>query len=206
MPSLNPMYSQSVSQRLRHLGTACLLLAVSLPAVSQTLSERLQGCVKETDDTQRLACYDRVSATLSGATENPSPVPVPVPEAPAPAAPQSVAQPAPAAAPASAAAASVGKTAEDEVGGYQFRDKETTPEEAEEEAVALRARVVQCQRERGSGSWYFRLDNDQIWKQTDRRRLNFIDCDFDVRILDGGFGYEMRIDGRDGKIRVSRRQ
>ncbi len=202
MPSLNPMYSQSVSQRLRHLGTACLLLAVSLPAVSQTLSERLQGCVKETNDAQRLACYDRVSATVSGATESPAPAPA----AAAPATPQSVAQPTQAVAPAPAAAVSGGKTAEDEVGGYQFRDKETTPEEAEEEAVALRARVVQCQRERGSGSWYFRLDNDQVWKQTDRRRLNFVDCDFDVRILEGGFGYEMHIDGRDGKIRVSRRQ
>ena len=86
-------------------------------------------------------------------------------------------------------------------GGYQFKDPDKDPDEE-----AMTSRVVQCQRDRSSGSWYFRLENDQVWKQVDRRTLQFRDCDFPVKVVADGFGYVMLIEGRDGRIRVSRHQ
>ena len=87
------------------------------------------------------------------------------------------------------------------MGGYKFKDPEEDPDE-----MAMVTRVVECQKERGSGSWYFRFENGQVWKQVDRRTLNFQGCDFAVKVVSDGFGYVMRIEDRKGKIRVSRKK
>ena len=174
---------------------ALLALLPIAQAGALTLEEQVRQCAAVSDEGQRLACYDTLGGQLQAspasadvAAERPVSPPVPPPD-------QTTA---PAAA---AVAASPRKTPDENLGGYQFKDPEEDPNE-----MAMITRVVDCEKERGSGSWYFRFENDQVWKQVDRRTLNFQGCDFPVKVLSDGFGYVMRIEGREGKIRVSRRK
>ena len=170
------------------------LLVALLPiahAGAATLEAQLRQCAAMTDAEQRLACYDRLGRQLA---ETP----------PSGAAADRVQEASPqqgVTAPGAAADAAVAGVPDDNIGGYQFKDPEEDPD-----AMAMITRVVDCEKERGSGSWYFRFENGQVWKQVDRRSLNFQGCDFPVRVLSDGFGYVMRIEGREGKIRVARRK
>lgn len=66
------------------------------------------------------------------------------------------------------------------------------------------AQVSRCQVSGQSGQTFFIFDNGQIWKQTNYRRLNFRNCDFEVEVARDAFGYEMYIPSRDRSVRVSR--
>ncbi|MEP5569257.1 MAG: hypothetical protein ABJN62_15560 [Halioglobus sp.] len=111
----------------------------------------------------------------------------------------------PATASAAATSTSAGPTSKNDeatIGGYQFETKSAAEKEAEQQ---METRVVLCQRNR-EGTWYFKLENDQVWKQVDRQRLSFQGCDFGAKVTNDGIGYILRIDGRKGKIRIKRQK
>lgn len=71
------------------------------------------------------------------------------------------------------------------------------------EAEEFHARVTKCERDPNK-KYLFRFEGGQVWKQVSSRRLSFRNCDFDVVVTKDFFGYEMRIDGENSKIRISR--
>ena len=91
----------------------------------------------------------------------------------------------------------------DTIGGYKYEENAAGSPESNDDIY--HTRVIQCQKDSG-GSWYFKFENGQVWKQVDRRVLNFQGCDLAVTVTDGGMGYSMKIDGKKGKIRISRRK
>ena len=66
------------------------------------------------------------------------------------------------------------------------------------------ARVVRCDKNPQSGQTYFFLDNDQVWKQANYRRISVGDCDYEVRLSKDAFGYQLYIPSRDRTVRVAR--
>lgn len=66
------------------------------------------------------------------------------------------------------------------------------------------AQVVRCDKHQQSGQTYFFLDNDQVWKQANYRRMSLGKCEFEVRLKKDAFGYEMTIPSKDRTVRVSR--
>jgi hypothetical protein len=107
---------------------------------------------------------------------------------------------------ASGAAASQSADSAANIGGYQFEPESSAEEAIEKQAEeGLRTRIVLCQRDR-EGTWYFKLENGQVWKQVDRQTLSFQGCDFPAVVANDGLGYVLRIDGRKGKIRIKRRK
>lgn len=66
------------------------------------------------------------------------------------------------------------------------------------------ARVINCDKNPQSGQTYFFLDNDQVWKQANYRRISLGKCEFDVRLSKDAFGYELYIPSKDRTIRVTR--
>ncbi len=87
----------------------------------------------------------------------------------------------------------------DALGGDSFAEK------AGEAAASDRGRVVSCKKA-SDEKWFYYFDNGQVWKQVDGRRRRHKACDFYVTISRDGFGYKMRIDGSNVKIRVNRRR
>ena len=71
------------------------------------------------------------------------------------------------------------------------------------ETVSIRATVTKC-RQDGNKKYYFYLENGQVWKQSDRKRLKYEDCNFDVTIIKDFFGSKMQQDGEDRRIRITR--
>ncbi len=182
---------------------ALVLLSSASSSNAATLAEQVRACATIATADQRLECYDRLGRQVVESADTVAPVTAQdAPAAPPAASGEKEAPAAPAAATAGASAgASPKKPPDENFGGYQFKDPEEDPDE-----MAMVTRVVDCQKERGSGSWYFRFENDQVWKQVDRHPLNFQDCDFPVKVVSDGFGYVMRIEGRELKIRISRRK
>jgi len=89
---------------------------------------------------------------------------------------------------------------EKDMGGYQFEEK--APDHPDND---IHTRVVLCQKN-ADKVWFFKFENGQVWKQVDRRILNFQACDFPVILSRDGFGYKLEIEGQVGKIRISRRK
>lgn len=210
---------------MRSTSAALLLLLTCsagsslVAAEAESVVEALKSCARTANPEARFKCYDRLgqqvlssetqSAVVSDVAEPAAaavvPTGAPVAATQAPAAPATATT---AVAPEAAAKAveSSSVDASDTIGGYQFEPKLSAEEEAEKQVEeGLRTRVVKCQKNR-EGIWYFKLENGQVWKQTDRQSLFFRDCDFGAVVANDGLGYVLRIDGRKGKIRIKRRQ
>ena len=185
--------------------------------------EELKSCARVVEREARFACYEalgqRVLTTEGRSAVAGSAVPAaaaassasePVAAVRSPQADASVAGNAAAAEAsvetASGAAAKHSADSADHIGGYQFEPKYSAEEAIEkQEEEGLRTRVVLCQRDR-AGTWYFKLENGQVWKQVDRQTLSFQGCEFAAVVANDGLGYVLRIDGRKGKIRIKRRK
>ena len=63
--------------------------------------------------------------------------------------------------------------------------------------------ITSC-RQGGSGTWFFFLENGQVWKEANKRNLRLKECSFDATIRKDGFGYKMAIAEIDKTIRVKR--
>lgn len=74
---------------------------------------------------------------------------------------------------------------------------------AKEEALAVRAKVVRCDKD-ARKKYVFFFENGQVWRQSSDKRVYFKDCNFDVTISKDFFGYKMQRDGDKGRIRIAR--
>ena len=168
-----------------------IAIAIAVPAHSQDLAKALKGCASIAENDARLTCFDALAAVLVD-----DQVEVQAVEPIAVAAASAVV----------AAAPVVASTAEgtgpapltDEVGKERIEPKEA------DEREKYSSRVVACQESAQSGQYYFTLDNGQVWKQSNYRRLGFRDCAFDIEISKGSLGYNMYIPSKDRSVRVAR--
>lgn len=68
-----------------------------------------------------------------------------------------------------------------------------------------RGLITSCKKN-ADEQWYFYFDNGQVWKQVDGHRHHYRKCNFYVTITNDGLGYKMQIDGKNNKVRISRRR
>lgn len=130
-------------------------------AAADSLPPSLRTCMKESDATRRLACFDRESALLAG--EN---APIARQAEAAPARPSAPAAAAPAAS-AGATAAARGESAEDKFGyrGNIARAELDKKKEAEQQGFEqLNAKVAELST-LPHGELQLTLDNGQVWQQ-----------------------------------------
>jgi hypothetical protein len=173
------------------LAVMVMSIAITVPAQSQDLGKALSGCASIVENDARLTCFDAVAALMvdgHGAEDVVAPAAV--------AAASAVVSTAPAVASAAPATGPLPLT--DEVGKERIE-----PIEADEREKYF-SRVVACQESAQSGQYYFTLDNGQVWKQSNYRRLGFRDCAFDIELSKGSLGYQMYIPSKDRSIRVGR--
>lgn len=198
--------------------TACLLLIACASAYGdEGLTTALGECRQIGDDQARLSCFDAVAAMAARQTTAPptapslGTVPAGPPAAPSlgtvPTGPPSApgletvsATPPAAASPPSEASTAPADTIPltDEVGIERVDGaRQSAPSK-------YSARVTRCEVNRQSGQTYFYLENGQVWKQANYRRLNLRDCRFDVTLAKDTFGYELFIAEENRTVRVSR--
>ena len=164
------------------MATAVIVSLIAAPAQSQDLDKAINSCASITDDNARLTCFDALAAMLGD-------VPVAeVVEAPN----------APAAAAAAVVVVATAAPLTDDIGKERVEPKDP------EEQPRYASHVTACKESIQSGQYYFTLDNGQVWKQSNYRRLGFKNCDFDIEISKGTFGYQMYIPSKDRSVRVAR--
>lgn len=166
----------------------CLSFAAISIAESPDPIDELKACAKTADQDERIACYEALGKRVLAA------------DAEATAKKAQPVQSSPIAAEAAAVVA-VASTPElkDDLGGERFA-KESDPAYAENQGL-----ITSCKYGRDD-RWYFYFDNGQVWKQSNYGRMSFDECNFIATINKDLFGYKMEIEGRDGKIRVTRRK
>jgi hypothetical protein len=165
----------------------CLSFAAISNAESSDPVDEMKTCAKTANPDERIACYEALGKRMleaDAATTTMKAQPV---------------QTAPIAADAAVAAQASTPELKDDLGGERFA-KETDPAEAQNQGLITSCRYGRDDR------WYFYFDNGQVWRQSNFGRLSVDECNFIATINKGLFGYKMKIDGRDGKIRVSRRK
>jgi hypothetical protein len=156
----------------------------------------LRKCAGIADDESRLVCFDALASVLVSADNPvtredapatvPAPAPVPAPDITA-AAPASV-----------VVAAGVAVALTDEVG------KERVIDLSEIDNPTFTAKMTSCPESVQSGQYYFTFENGQVWKQSNYRKMNLGDCDYDVEITKISMGYQMYIPSKDRRVRISR--
>ncbi len=160
---------------------AAFAVSCAVPAQSQDLGKALETCASIAEDDARLTCFDALAALLVVGQDTEQPVALTA---------------APAVVAATPAAGPVPLT--DEVG----KERVELPQAEDREKYA--SRVKSCQESVQSGQTYFTLENGQVWKQSNYRRLSFRNCEFDIEISKSTFGYSMYIPSKDRKVRVAR--
>jgi hypothetical protein len=168
-----------------------LIVCLSFAAISNGESpdpiDELKACAKTTNPDQRIACYEALGKRILEA------------DAPATATKAQPVQTAPIAAEAAVAEQASAPELKDDLGGERFAT-ETDPADAQNQGLITSCRYGRDDR------WYFYFENGQVWQQSNFGRLIFDECNFIATINKELFGYKMKIDGRDGKIRVTRRK
>jgi len=159
---------------------AVFLFVALLARADDSISDELRRCTSIEDASARLACYDGLSSR----------------QMPAPIAPSASLDP-------SVASSSVVEPSANKP--LADPNTETVRENTDDryETVSIRATVTKC-RQGGNKKYYFYLENGQVWKQSDRKRLKYEDCNFDVTIIKDFFGSKMQQDGEDRRIRITR--
>lgn len=82
------------------------------------------------------------------------------------------------------------------LGGGNFDDSAVV-------SPSYRGIVKSCQKSQ-DGKWFFIFENDQIWKQVDRVKRRYKECNFSASITKDGFGYKLLIDEDPRPIRIKR--
>jgi len=162
------------------LATTVIVSLIAAPAQSQDLGKAITSCSSITEDDARLTCFDALAAMMG------EEVPVAAVET------------APTAAAAAVVVAATAAPLTDDIG------KERVDPKDPEEQPRYASHVTACKESIQSGQYYFTLDNGQVWKQSNYRRLGFKNCDFDIEISKGTFGYQMYIPSKDRSVRVAR--
>ncbi len=162
------------------LGLACLSASI---AQSADYVDELKACAKVTDRDARFACYEDLGKRAledEPATGKSSA--------------EKMVQPEAAAVPAATGTVTNAVALPDDLGSTSYEDP-----------TQYRGLVTSCKKN-ADEQWYFYFNNGQVWKQVDRRRHRYRDCNFFVTITNDGLGYKMQIDGDKSKVRVSRRR
>ena len=179
-----------------------LLSAVGLPAGAQ-VPPSLHACASIPSNSERLACFDREDARLSGSSSKPAAPLPPANNAPpaaartlaaAPAAPAAAAPPpvsAPPAPPPSAAPAAALLPPEQTFG---LNRDQLVKAEAHQQGLApppklknLSAQVASAS-QNSAGHWVMTLDNGQVWRQTQDQRDFSVSAGETVKISTGAMG------------------
>ncbi len=184
---------------------ACLLTAAPSNVAAQEgdPNDQLIACARIGVRSERVSCYETLGRRVLSAT-NAVNAQVDEPTADAGPAVPCAAASAPASASAAASTSDNSPLPEeapiasnDTFGGDRFARKEN------DQAPQLHAVVTSCKKDY-YGNYSFSLDNGQIWKSMDNKKLRYKKCEFAVTISKEFMGYKMRVDGEWGRIRVRR--
>lgn len=182
---MSELIKRKASVRYAIIIGAAFLLAALMAGADGSIANELQRCSSIEDTSARLACYDGLSG------------------------PQSVAPIAPSAA---VDSLPVELSAVEASGAEQSADEplaDPSPEtvrgdtDDKYETVTIQGTIKKC-RQDANKKYYFYFENGQVWKQSDRKRLNFKECDFNVTITKDFFGSKMQQEGEDRRIRITR--
>ena len=138
---------------------ACALCAASVPAAAQSTSSGVLACRGITDDTARLACFDRESARLAASPTSASTKTLPAAQTGSHAT-------ADASAPAPPAASTPSLDPQQTFGlsTAQISDREVAAGARPREAVSITAHVARIA-QGSNGRFIFTLDNQQVWQE-----------------------------------------
>ena len=180
---------QIASVRYTIIVGAVFMFAAFSARADDSISDELRRCASIGDASARLACYDGLSGRQMPASAAPGASLDPSIDSSA--AERSVVEP-------SVVQPSANKPLADP-------NSETVRGNTDDryETISIRATVTKC-RQDDNKKYYFYLENGQVWKQSDRKRLKYEDCNFDVTITKDFFGSKMRQDGEDRRVRVTR--
>jgi hypothetical protein len=181
------------------IGVGCCGCATAADALPPTL----RTCMKESDATRRLACFDRESALLAGVS-----APVARQADPAPARPATTAPAAPVASAAATAGAAAATTqsATDKFGyrGNMARADLDKKKEVEQGGEELTAKVTELS-SLPNGGLVLTLDNGQIWQQKTADRAMHVKVGDQVTIKRGVLNsFLLTSDTNKGSMRVAR--
>jgi hypothetical protein len=182
---MSELIKRKASARYTILVGAVFLLAALMARADDSISNELQRCSSIEDTSARLACYDGLSGRHSAA----------------PIAPSAKVDPS------SVELSAVGASAVEQSANNPLADP--SPEavrgdtDDRYETVTIQGTVTKC-RQDDNKKYYFYFENGQVWKQSDRKRLKFKDCDFNVTITKDFFGSKMQQEGEDRRIRITR--
>ena len=168
----------------RHVYTALIGFGLFLgaPAWSAEPLSEIKACAEVEDPGARLACFDQLAERLQD---------------------EEVAVKAASAAEVNEAVASSNEPAEaalpEHLGGADFE------EQAENFETRHQGTITRCE-QASDGRWYFWFNNGQVWRQSNRERQRFRECNFLATVSRDAFGYKMVVDvnGKQKSTRVSR--
>jgi hypothetical protein len=183
---------------LRALGLVLLLGCCGASAAEQCAPEALEACVKQTDASARLACFDKEMQRLHVAARAPATAAPVVPTAGATAttgAASVAALPAPAAP----------KPPDENYGlqGQQLQEK-LKEQHAKPPPLQPLAATVKRVLPRPDNEYAFELDNGQIWEQAESKSNLNIKPQDAVTIVPGALGSFFLTDGKHLRLRVHR--
>ena len=72
-----------------------------------------------------------------------------------------------------------------------------------EKAEEYTGHVSSCQKAHDR-QWFYFFDNGQVWKQVDRKRRYYKECNFNATITKDAFGFSFQVDGEGPKTRIRR--
>ncbi|MFK8019743.1 MAG: hypothetical protein AB8B86_08245 [Pseudomonadales bacterium] len=193
--------SRPLSQ-MSTLGSVHFALAFSLvlpvPALADTINE-LKNCARTQENTVRAACYEELGARVlrqdaqgspsasaknqGGGEEQASNVDM---------------SPTPALSPTPSPA-----TVKERTAPQAMPDDLGKTRSDSDKVEEYYAHVSSCQQAHDK-QWFYIFENGQVWKQVDRRRRHYKECDFDVTLSKDAFGFVFRVNGEGPKTRIRR--
>jgi hypothetical protein len=188
---------------LRALGVVLLLGCFGASAAEQCAPDTLEACVKQTDASARLACFDKEMQQRHVAGRTPA--------ASAPATAAHVASTAgatattPVASVAAPLAAAAPKPPDDNYGlqGQQLQNK-LKEQHAKPPPLQPLAATVKRVLPRPDNEYAFELDNGQVWEQAESKSNMNIKPQDAVTIVPGSLGSFFLTDGKHLRLRVHR--
>lgn len=196
------------------IGGGLILTSFSEPSAhEEDAIEQLKKCARIDDQSVRAECFEILSRQLLAAEKKVNKTPssrTPARAVAAPASSPATSLGVTTKSPAAVTAASpspkdsdppipkaVVPEADVPISGKRIAQEETNSE------PPLNAVVISC-RQDYYGKYSFNLDNGQVWKHVDDRRLHYRDCSFPVTIERTFMGYKMKIVDEKGSFRVRR--
>ena len=140
---------------------------------------QLKDCARIQKDDERIGCYEALGkSVLASDTDS-----VATPATPEPSATD--------------ATSAEPKELPDSIGGGKYARDAGVPEEQFHGLLKSCKKAIDKR-------WFYIFENGQVWKQVKHKKIRHKNCNVGATLTQDGFGYIMRIDGEDRKIRVRR--